>query len=148
MKRMMLCLLIALSYVAVQAQSEVKLEDKRFSPNWFSDLEKAKANPDKVFYLDLSLQKLKVFPTEIFQFKNLKELHLSYNYWPTVPEGWGALTQLELLDLSGNYYLNKLPTDLGKLKSLKELDLKDNKLNKGEADKASKALPNAKVLVK
>ncbi len=129
------------------AQNQVELDNKMFGGNWFDNMEEAKQNPEKVYYLDLSLQKLKTFPVEIFTFTNLKELHLPYNYWASIPaEGWGKLTKLELLDLSGNYYLNKLPTDgLAQLKTLKSLLIKDNKLNAGEADKLTKALPHAKV---
>ena len=147
MKPLLFSIILALSAFSGFAQ-QIELENKRFSPSWFSDLEKAKASPDKVIYLDLSLQKLKSFPKEIFTFKNLKELYLSYNYWVEIPAGFGALTQLEMLDLSGNYYLNKLPSDIGNLKTLKELDVKDNKLNKGEVEKARAALPHAKVLDK
>ncbi len=129
------------------AQNEVAIDNKMFSGNWFDNMEDAKKSPEKVFYLDLSLQKLKTFPLEIFTFTNLQELHLPYNYWASIPaEGWAKLAKLEILDLSGNYYLNKLPIDgLAQLKALKSLLLKDNKLNAGEADKAAKALPQAKV---
>jgi Leucine-rich repeat (LRR) protein len=132
------------------AQTQVELDNKMFGGNWFDTMDEAKQNPEKVYYLDLSLQKLKTFPVEIFTFTNLKELHLPYNYWASIPtEGWGKLTKLELLNLSGNYYLNKLPIDgLAQLKNLKSLLLKDNKLNAGEVDKATKALPQAKVEAK
>ncbi|MDX2001331.1 MAG: hypothetical protein SFW35_02805 [Chitinophagales bacterium] len=129
------------------AQNEIPLDNKRFSANWFDDLEKAKQSPDQVYYLDLSLRKLKEFPKEIFTFKNLKELYISYNYWPTIPEGLGKLTQLEILDLSGNYYLNTLPNDLAELnKHLKSLTIKDNKLKAGEIEKLKKALPQVNLV--
>lgn len=135
---------------AVIAQTEVELDNKMFGGNWFDSMEEAKQKPNEVYYLDLSLQKLKTFPVEIFTFTNLKELHLPYNYWSSLPAtGWENLTKLEILDLSGNYYLNKLPVDgLTQLKALRSLLLKDNKLNAGEADKVAKALPNAKVETK
>ncbi len=134
----------------ILAQTEVELDNKMFGGNWFDTMEEAKQKPNEVYYLDLSLQKLKTFPVEIFNFPNLKELHLPYNYWSSLPAtGWEKLTKLEILDLSGNYYLNKLPVDgLAQLKALRSLLLKDNKLNAGEADKVAKALPNAKVETK
>lgn len=134
----------------ILAQTEVELDNKMFGGNWFDTMEEAKQKPNEVYYLDLSLQKLKTFPVEIFNFPNLKELHLPYNYWSSLPAtGWERLTKLEILDLSGNYYLNKLPVDgLAQLKALRSLLLKDNKLNAGEADKVAKALPNAKVETK
>lgn len=148
------CVLLLLLTIAgtgtLIAQTQVELDNKMFGGNWFDSMDEAKQNPDKVFYLDLSLQKLKTFPVEIFTFTNLKELHLPYNYWASLPAtGWEKLVKLELLDLSGNYYLNKLPVDgLAQLKNLKSLLLKDNKLSAGEADKVAKALPNAKVETK
>lgn len=146
--RFLLSLLFLLgAYTFVSAQNEVQLDNKRFSENWFSDLEEAKKNPDKVLYLDLSLQKLKQFPTVIFTFKNLKELHLSYNYWPSIPAGLNKLQHLELLDLSGNYYMNKLPADLEQLTFLEKLIIKDNKLTAAEVSRAQKALINSDVIV-
>ena len=145
MKSILLSLTFLSFVVCCTAQTEISLEQKRFSKNWFNNLDKALANPDSVFFLDLSLQKLKTFPKEIFKFKNVRELYLSYNYWDNIPEGLGELKQVTILDLSGNYFLHLLPFDLWKMKNLKELDIKDNLLNAGEDDKAKKHLPNTKV---
>lgn len=147
MRFLLSLLLLVGAYTFVSAQNEVQLDNKRFSENWFSDLEEAKKNPDKVLYLDLSLQKLKQFPTVIFTFKNLKELHLSYNYWPSIPAGLSKLQHLEMLDLSGNYYMNKLPADLEQLTFLEKLIIKDNKLTAAEVSRAQKALTNSDVIV-
>lgn len=133
--------------MGLYAQNEMPLDNKRFSDNWFSDLEAAKKNPDLVYYLDLSLQKLKQFPEVIFTFKNLKELHLSYNYWPSIPAGLSKLQNLELLDLSGNYYMNKLPSDIEQLTFLDKLIIKDNKLTASEVSRAQKALTSTQVVV-
>ncbi len=150
LQTMLILLLTMVGTGTIIAQTQVELDNKMFGGNWFDTMEEAKQHPEKVFYLDLSLQKLKTFPVEIFNFTNLQELHLPYNYWSSLPStGWEKLTKLEILDLSGNYYLNKLPVDaLAQLKALKSLLLKDNKLNAGEADKVAKALPNAKVETK
>jgi len=147
---MLILLLTMVGTGTIKAQNQVDLDNKMFGGNWFDSMDEAKQKPNEVFYLDLSLQKLKTFPVEIFNFPNLKELHLPFNYWSSIPAtGWEKLTKLELLDLSGNYYLNKLPVDgLAQLKALRTLLLKDNKLNAGEADKVAKALPNAKVETK
>jgi len=150
MKTLNLFLLLLASstlFAQEQGKNEVKITELMFSENWFSDLEKAKAHPDKVLYLDLSLQKLKSFPKEILTFKNLERLYIPYNYWPSIPEEIGTLTKLQILDISGNYYLNHLPIEgLSKLKNLKEFQVKDNKLVAGEVAKLRKALPNCKVV--
>ena len=143
-------LTIILLFAAVNwasAQNEIQLDNKMFSGNWFSDLEEAKKDPDKVLYLDLSLQKLKSFPQVIFTFRNLKELHLSYNYWPGIPDGLSNLQHLELLDLSGNYYMNRLPNDITQLSGLETLMIKDNRLPKDEIDKVRRALLDTNVVV-
>ena len=128
------------------AQTEFELDSLRYTDSWFTDLEEAKANPDKVLYLDLSLQKIKIFPEEILSFKNLKRLDLPYNYWPSIPDGIGSLSNLEVLDLSGNYYLNYLPKSLGDLPLLKELHLKDHRLASGELEKVKQLLPDCEII--
>lgn len=134
-------------YAQESKSTEVEITDVMFSDNWFSDLEKAKANPDKVLYLDLSLQKHKTFPPEILTFKNLERLLVPFNYWESIPNEIGTLTKLKVIDLSGNYYLNHLPVEgLAKLKNLRELTIKDNKLAKGEIEKVKLALPKCKVV--
>ncbi len=133
--------------IAQEQETEVELDISLISSeNWFSNLEEAKANPDKVFYLDLSLQKLKTFPKEILTFKNLKRLHVPNNYWTTIPDEISTLIQLEIMDISSNYYMKKLPTEaLSKLKNLKQIVIKDHALAAGEIDKLKKALPNCKI---
>lgn len=145
--------LLALFNTNAQAQEqkgneEVAIDnDLVFSENWFTDLEQAKANPDKVLYLDLSLRKLKTFPPEILMLKNVERLYLSYNYWPSIPEEIGTLTNVKILDLSGNYYMNHLPKEgLSRLTKLELFLIKDNKLAAGEIDKTRKLLPDAKVV--
>ena len=138
---------LLLSFISLNTVGQqIELDKKRFSEHWFSDLDEAKKQPEKVYYLDLSLQKLRSFPEVIFSFKNLKELHLSYNYWPSIPAGLSGLQHLELLDLSGNYYMNKLPADTEKLAFLEQLLIKDNKLNASEVDRAHKSLINTEIV--
>lgn len=143
-------LLILLSILLISsnffAQTEVKLDSLRFTASWFNDLDEARANPDKVLYLDLSLQKIKDFPREILSFKNLKRLYLPYNYWPSIPEEINALSKLEVLDLSGNYYLNRLPNNLKELTLLKELIIKDHRLNAGELERIRELLPDCEII--
>jgi Leucine-rich repeat (LRR) protein len=136
------------SYVKSKAQTEIRLDSLMFTENWFSDIETASANPDKVWFLDLGLRKMKTFPPEILSFKNVKRLYLSVNYWPLIPDEIGNLKSLEILDLSSNYYLNKLPEGLKNCTALKELIVKDNKLNAGEIDKIKKLMPHITIVTK
>jgi Leucine-rich repeat (LRR) protein len=147
MKKTLCSLIIAFGlFVNAQAQTEIKLDSLMFTPEWFSNLEDATKNTDKVLFLDLGLQKLKYFPKEILTLKNVKHLYLSVNYWPSIPNEIGTLQQLEVLDISSNYYLKSLPEGLKNCTALKELIVKDHKLNSGEIAKIKQLLPNVKVI--
>lgn len=141
-----LCLSMIIAGHIYSQEKSVEVTDLMFSENWFNDLDEAKKNPDKVLYLDLSLQKLKKFPEVILTFKNVEHLYLPYNYWPSIPDEIGNLKHLKVLDLSGNYYLNHLPEGLGNLKNLETLIIQDNKLADGEVEKARKMLPGCKIV--
>ncbi len=127
------------------AQTEVAIEDVMFSDKWYSDLDDALANAEKVRYLDLSLQKLREFPMDILKLKHLTHLYLPFNYFPSVPGEIKQLEALEELDLSGTYYLNSLPDELGELKNLKKLIVKDNMLPASVEQKIKNLLPNCEV---
>ncbi|MBI3501773.1 MAG: leucine-rich repeat domain-containing protein [Bacteroidetes bacterium] len=86
----------------------------------YTHLNEALENPDKVYRLDLSKKKLKVFPMEILKCKNLQELNLSKNKLDSLPEEIGLLTNLQVLNVSGNK-LQYLPDSIGELKNLKKL---------------------------
>ena len=86
----------------------------------YDNLNDALQNPDKVYRLDLSKKKLKVFPMEILKFKNLQELDLGKNKLDSLPEQIGMLTNLQILNVSGNK-LTYLPDSIGELKNLKKL---------------------------
>lgn len=147
MKKLFSLLLLVYFFNAeTKAQTAVDLSNLMFTDEWFSSLEEAKANAEKVWYLDLGLQKLKTFPKEILTFKNVKHLYLQVNYWPSVPEKIGSLKNLEILDLSSNYYLKTLPEGLKDCTALKQLILKDHKLNSGEIARIKKLLPNVQVI--
>jgi Leucine-rich repeat (LRR) protein len=118
----------------------------------FTNLAEALKNPDKVYKLDLRKKKLKEFPREIFQFKNLQYLDLSKNSIKEIPAEIAELTSLQYFNISKNhleslpaqigeltqlYYLNanqndliSLPPQIGKLSKLKYLDLWSNNIEK------------------
>jgi len=118
----------------------------------FTSLAEALKTPDKVYKLDLRKKKLKEFPREIFQFKNLQYLDLSKNSIKEIPAEIAELTSLQYFNISKNhletlppqigeltqlYYLNanqndllSLPPQIGKLSKLKYLDLWSNNIEK------------------
>lgn len=98
-----------------------------YSAPVYNNLDEALQNPDKVYRLDLSKKKLKVFPLEVLKFKNLQELNLSKNKLDSLPEQIGMLVNLQILNLSGNR-LQYLPDSIGELKNLKKLVASRNSL--------------------
>ena len=86
----------------------------------YTNLKEALENPDKVYRLNLSKKKLKVFPMEILKLKNLQELNLSKNKLDSLSEKIGLLTNLQILNVSGNKLI-ELPDSIGELKNLKKL---------------------------
>ena len=93
----------------------------------YDDLHKALQEPEKVYRLNLSKQKLSIFPEEIIQFKNLQELNLSKNRIDSLPEKICTLAYLQILNVSGNK-LKYLPDSIGSLKHLKKLQASRNNL--------------------
>ena len=116
----------------------------------YRSLESALREPDMVYRLDLSKEKLKVVPEELKQFKNLNALDLSNNKLKELPTWIGdfqylqefraaknklvdfpigicELKELERLDLSQNA-LTGLPACIGRLNQLVSLDLWSNDL--------------------
>lgn len=86
----------------------------------YYNLAQALQNPDKVYRLNLSKKKLKTFPLQILELKNLQELNLSKNKIDSLPKRIGTLTHLQILNVSGNK-LTELPDSIGELKNLKKL---------------------------
>jgi leucine-rich repeat protein SHOC2 len=93
----------------------------------FKNLEKALQNPEEVYKLDLSGQKLKVFPEEILQLKNLRELNLSKNKLKEIPDAIRELKELSYLNLSKNK-LQQISKGICDLKKLNYLDMSQNRI--------------------
>ena len=75
--------------------------------------------------LNLSLQtpKLTQIPDYVFNMRGLKILDVGYNRIGTISRQILNLSQLEVLILSGNQYLNELPDFLGEMKNLRTVYL-------------------------
>jgi Leucine-rich repeat (LRR) protein len=93
----------------------------------FMDIKEALEHPEMVIRLELKKQKLKTFPKEIFQFKNLQYLDLSKNQLKELPDSIYLLTKLQCLNVSHNK-LGSFPKEIGKCKNLFYLNANNNNL--------------------
>jgi len=84
-------------------------------------------NPQEVKKLDLSKNKLTVFPEEIFLFSNLTHLVISKNKIEILPEKIENLKKLKYLDISKNE-IKMIPENLIELDVLDTLKISQNKL--------------------
>jgi Leucine-rich repeat (LRR) protein len=87
----------------------------------------AMKDPDKVIKLELRKKRLKTFPKEIFQFKNLQYLDLSKNNIVEIPASISELKNLQVLILSKNE-IETLPKEIGSLKMLQIFNVNQNDL--------------------
>jgi Leucine-rich repeat (LRR) protein len=128
-------------------ENEVSVNiDSLFSNTHYLSLNKVLLNPDKVYSLDLSMQKIEELGDSISLFVNLESLDISFNRFKTLPESIISLPNLKYLSISGCYDLETIPDNLQKLSNLEELRVEDMMaLPHDEIQRAIKALPWAKV---
>jgi Leucine-rich repeat (LRR) protein len=128
-------------------ENEVSVNiDSLFSNTHYLSLNKALLNPDKVYSLDLSMQKIEELGDSISLFVNLESLDISFNRFKSLPESIISLPNLKYLSISGCYDLETIPNNLQKLSNLEELRVEDMMaLPHDEIQRAIKALPWAKV---
>ena len=113
----------------------------------YYSLTEALKDPLSVQKLDLSMQKLTVFPEEILQLKNLVCLDLSFNKIPTLPATFSTLTNLKVVNIMGTRYMSKLPPVLTQMPNLEVVDLRDHpEWAAATFDAAVKLLPNVTVI--
>ncbi len=93
----------------------------------YTSIEEALKNPEKVIKLELRRSKLKVFPKEILQFKNLQYLDLTKNSIKEIPAEIGELKDLQYFSISKND-LTELPKEIGELTNLYYLNVNQNNL--------------------
>lgn len=147
MKQTLIVLLFLVSLRTNAQENELVYDDTKYI---YRSLTEALVNPEKVYRLNLSRQKLDSFPDKIFLFKNLLELDLSRNRIEEIPPEIGTLVHLTKLNLANNklvhlpkeigelrdlinFGLNRnvledLPSSIGQLESLEVLELWDNEL--------------------
>ena len=118
-----LFLFLILTCVAfADAQPRYALEGKVYT-----NLKHALEEPDSVQIVRLRRKKLESFPTEVFQFKNLRELDLGNNRITEIPANVGELEKLEILNLERNK-IKVVGKEIGQLRRLRYLDLGMNQI--------------------
>ena len=103
--------------------SSVELQRQKI----YKSLDKALVDPSKVYRLDLSGQKYREFPPQIFRLINLQELILSGNKLKEIPTDIHKLQNLELLVLTQNK-LRTLPEEMKEMGNLSRLYVGENHL--------------------
>lgn len=93
----------------------------------YKKLSEISSNPDSVFYIKLTHQRLKTFPPEIFLCKNLVYLDLSFNKIEEIPPQIADLKKLRVLNL-GNNRIKKIPPEIEQCSQLTTLILRFNDL--------------------
>lgn len=116
-------------FLSVKTFSQVPLLDSLTldTLDAFTSISEALKDPDKVIKLELRKKRLKEFPKEIFQLKNLQYLDLSKNSIREIPAEIAELKSLQILILSKNE-LETLPKEIGELKMLQYLNVNQNEI--------------------
>ena len=127
MKQVVIIILVLFVHFTANAQllSERQLDKEAV----ITSLTEALKNPEKVYRLDLSKQKLRNLPSSLFTLYNLQELNLGKNKLQSIPPEIGNLTNLQKLDVSRNN-LSELPSTIGNLTNLTELIANKNYIYK------------------
>ena len=132
---------------------------------YYISLQQALKQPDSVVSLSLKHQKLKAFPSEILEFKNLQRLDLSRNYIRTIPQEISSLKHLHYVNFAQNNidslpltmsslpidtlilwdtYIREFDTSFSSL-PLKFLDLRAITMTRKEQKAIINIFPNAKI---
>lgn len=112
----------------------------------YTNINEALKNPERVYKLNLSNQKMGLKNEQWKLFVNLEYLNLKNDQLKEIPKEISTLKRLKILDLSGNDF-NKLPNEFSNLYNLEELYLNDEKnLKLFETLKILAKLPKLKSL--
>ncbi|KAK6042729.1 leucine Rich repeat-containing domain protein [Cooperia oncophora] len=102
---------------------KVTLDQSPVQVGWLDDLSRLTS----LTCLDLSSNRLSVFPTSIAQLPNLQKLNLSSNCIQTIPPSVRLLRRLALFDLENNW-ISTLPPQLVECEQLCWLNLRFNRI--------------------
>lgn len=93
----------------------------------YTSLDRALVDPESVYKLDLSGQRYREVPAEIFRLVNLQVLDLGENKLSALPDNIIDLQNLQVLILTDNK-LRSLPEEMREMNNLERLYLGENKL--------------------
>ncbi|XP_028769416.1 plant intracellular Ras-group-related LRR protein 3 [Neltuma alba] len=113
-------------YESVVAEESEK-EDEEVSEEVVEILMKAETE-EEMERLDLSRRQLRLIPEAFGKIRGLVVLNLSSNQFKMIPDSLAGLQKLEELDISSNL-LESLPDSIGLLLNLRVLNVSSNKLN-------------------
>ncbi len=126
----MICLIFLFVFPQRSVSQTIPLLDSLSldTAKMYVDLNQALKNPDRVIRLSLRKQKLKEFPKEILQFKNLQYLDISKNSIKELPPEIGDLKNLQYFSASKNDIEAFIP-ELGSLTNLRWLIMNQNEIS-------------------
>jgi Leucine-rich repeat (LRR) protein len=146
MKKLLVLILFLLSFGIGHSQliEFKKLDTARV----YTSLREAVKNPSYVYRLDLTRERLREVPSEIYQFVNLNELILDRNKIKILPDSLQTLRNLQILSAEhnkldtinpaicnlpnlrilrlGDNYIEGIPDEIGQLRKLRTLSLWSN----------------------
>lgn len=126
MKKSFVIVLMIFGYL-VNAQEELLDSITIATYQEYTDLKAAIEDNDKVVKLSLRKKKLKSFPMEILEMKNLQFLDISKNDIKELPDSIVKLKKLQFF-ICSKTGLERVPTNFGELTNLKYLDLSQNEI--------------------
>lgn len=91
----------------------------------YYSLSEALQNPDSVYRLDLSKQKLSEIPAGVFELKNLIQLKANKNRITEIPAEIEKLRLLQEISFNNNK-IRRIPPQIGKLKNLRYIHMNRN----------------------
>ncbi len=158
------------SFAQVPNPDLVKNDTELGREVWYYSIDEAMKQPEKVYKLNLSGQKLKEFPSELYNLPNLHMLDLSKNKIDEIPADINQLPYLTMLNLYDNkirilhpnmQYLGELrhlflgrnklvaaPAFVGGLGKLQRLDVSRNYITSYELANLQYQLPNCNITPK
>lgn len=97
------------------------------NPIVFKSIDEAMKTPNEVTHLKLIRKKIKEFPKEILNFKNLEYLDLSKNKLDSLPTEFSSLSNLHTLIIKSNNF-QEFPEAISSMKRLKKISFADNEI--------------------
>ena len=120
-------LLYIFSFQTTKHYSQLLTIDELDTCKIYHSLSEALKSTEKVYVLELSKEKLKTFPNEILNLKNLQKLDLYKNKLDSIPDNIKNLSSLQYLNIGKNN-LTTFPNGITKLENLKSLILNQNNI--------------------